>query len=74
MENPTSIHHIHKIYMNLDDDMYCTSSYRDSLPCVDIEFIEEVNSQEALERNASNLFIGHDPSLHCAKVFKGGHS
>jgi hypothetical protein len=32
--------HFHKIDMNLDDDMYCTPSYHDSLPCDDIEFIE----------------------------------
>jgi hypothetical protein len=38
--------------MNPDDDVYCTPSYHDFLPCDDIEFIEEVNSQKALERNA----------------------
>jgi hypothetical protein len=60
--------------MNLDDDWYCTPSYHDSLPCDDIEFIEEVNSQEAFGKNVSKLFIGHDPILHYAKVFKGGHN
>jgi hypothetical protein len=52
VENPTSIHHIHKIYINLDDDVYCTPSYHDYLPCDDIEFIEEMNNEETLERNA----------------------
>ncbi len=66
--------HFHKIYMNPDDDMYCTPSYHDYLPCDDIEFIEEVNSQQALERNASKLFIGDDPIVHYEKVFEGGQN
>ncbi len=60
-------------FMHLDDDAYCPTSYHVISPCDDLEFIEKVNYDETLERDASYPCV-HDLILHNVEAFHEGKS
>ncbi len=50
--------------MHLDDGVYCPTPHHVFLPCDDFEFIEKMNYDETLEKDASIPFVVHDLILH----------
>jgi hypothetical protein len=55
-------------FMDSNYDVYRPTPYHNSSPCEDLDFIEEVNIDEAFEKYAPHPIIGHDPILHYAKA------
>jgi hypothetical protein len=51
-------------FMHLDDGVYCPTPHHVFLPCDDFEFIEKMNYDETLEKDASIPFVVHDLILH----------